>query len=547
MTLTATYDVVNTAGVDQNSADLLVGLCNEALRLWGDQLAGSADVLIRLEIIHGQATQVLADAGPAAGAVIQTDGDTKYWVSSLALRLQGNVIKRGDNAPDILIRVNADNLSSVYLDPTPATRGDLPADKYDGLSIILHELGHGLGFYGFFDNSTGTYADNTKSAFDYRVLAGDPSASFVGPSTKHILSSVPITNGNYGHYGNSPADPREGNILLGLMTGLGAVQGYAYGISALDIAMLADTGLGTNGDDVLDLPFLPSMRGGPGDDSITGGDGNNTLMGESGRDVLVGGGGNDRLFGGTENDNLTGGAGNDILNGGRGADVMAGAAGNDTYYVDDVKDLIYETDSQTGITVDPGGTDLIRSTVSCDLTVYGQQFIDNVILIGPAAADVTGNALANRIVGNAAANVLVGGDGGDVLAGGAGGDTLDGGAGRDVLTGGGGADSFVFSTAPMRGQSLDVVKDFHAADADSIALKLAVFGAAGPAGMLAEEAFYAAAGANRGHDASDRIIYNTDTGRLSYDPDGSGPLASIAFAQLRGAPALAAHDIWLVA
>jgi Ca2+-binding RTX toxin-like protein len=160
--------------------------------------------------------------------------------------------------------------------------------------------------------------------------------------------------------------------------------------------------------------------------------------------------------------------------------------------------------------------------------------------------DVTGNALANRIVGNAAANMLSGGDGADVMAGGAGDDTLIGDAGRDVLTGGAGADSFVFSTAPVRGQSLDVVKDFLEVDVDSIALKLAAFAAAGPAGLLADEAFYAAAGANRGHDASDRIIYNTDTGRLSYDPDGSGPQAAIAFAQLRGAPALAAHDIWLI-
>jgi len=35
--------------------------------------------------------------------------------------------------------------------------------------------------------------------------------------------------------------------------------------------------------------------------------------------------------------------------------------------------------------------------------------------------------------------------------------------------------------------------------------------------------FYAAAGASSGHDASDRIVYDTLTGRLYYDPDGHWP------------------------
>ncbi|KUR71576.1 hypothetical protein AQZ52_08110 [Novosphingobium fuchskuhlense] len=547
MALKATYDVVNTAAVPQLVANLLVGLCDEALKQWGEKLAGDADIAIRLEIIHGGETQVLADAGPDAGAVLKTDGDIKYWVSAVALKLQGNVIKNPDNAPDIVIRVNADNLSQVFLDPTPETRGPVPANKYDGLSIILHELGHGLGFNGFFDDATGTFAENYKSPFDYRIVAGSPYASFNGPTSSRILGGIPLTKGNGNHYGNDPGDPRGGNILLGLMNGLGAVPGYAYDIGALDLAMLADTGLGTIGNDVLDIPFLPMMRGGAGDDTITGGDGDNTLMGESGRDVITGSAGDDRLLGGTEVDNLTGGAGNDILDGGSGADVMAGGAGNDTYLVDDTGDLVYETDSSTGLVVDPGGKDVIRSSVACDMTAYGRQFIETVVLTRTAAVDVIGNALANRITGNAAANVLSGGDGGDVIAGGGGDDTLIGGAGRDVLTGGAGADSFVFATAPVRGLSLDVVRDFAEADGDRVALKFAMFAAAGFAGVLAEDAFYAAAGANRAHDASDRILYNTDTGRLSYDPDGTGPQAAIAFAQLRGAPTLAAHDIWLVA
>jgi Ca2+-binding RTX toxin-like protein len=547
MALTATYDLVNTAGVDQAKADLLVGLCSEALRLWGEKLAGNANVTIRLEIITEQSDQVLADAAPSAGAVVGVDGDTSYWVSSLALRLQGNVIRNPDNEPDITIRVNANALSSVFLDPSPATRDDLPQNKYDGLSIMLHELGHGLGFYGFFDESTGTFFENTKSAFDYRMIGGNPVNGFSGPNSFQFLTNIAITNGNYGHYGQSPGDPREGYILLGLMTGHGAVPGFAYQIGDIDVAILADTGLGTNGNDVLDLPFLPAMRGGPGNDSITGGAGNNRLWGDGGRDLIIGGDGNDRLFGGASRDIMDGGNGNDLLAGGTGADYMAGGAGNDTYIVDSAGDRVVEVEGQTGFFIDPGGTDVVRASVSCDLTRYGWQFIDKVVLTGAAAANVNGNALANTLIGNAAANVLSGGNGQDTLSGGAGDDTLIGGAGRDVLTGGNGADAFLFNLAPVGGQRLELIKDFASAQGDRIVLKLAVFGAAGPAGALDAEAFHAGAGATRGQDASDRIIYDTETGRLAYDPDGDGPLAASGFALLRGAPALAVQDIWLVA
>jgi Ca2+-binding RTX toxin-like protein len=49
--------------------------------------------------------------------------------------------------------------------------------------------------------------------------------------------------------------------------------------------------------------------------------------------------------------------------------------------------------------------------------------------------------------------------------------------------------------------------------------------------------FYKSATATAAHDADDRIVYNTTTGALYYDADGTGTDASpIQFATLTGSP-----------
>jgi Ca2+-binding RTX toxin-like protein len=112
-----------------------------------------------------------------------------------------------------------------------------------------------------------------------------------------------------------------------------------------------------------------------------------------------------------------------------------------------------------------------------------------------------------------------------------------------VLSGGAGADEFHFG-APAGTADADSITDF-VSGSDRI-----VLGNNHPAVQTAfdgfapgDERFYAAANASAGHDLTDRVVYDTSSGRLYYDADGSGATPALVMATLQGAPLLAATDI----
>jgi Ca2+-binding RTX toxin-like protein len=133
--------------------------------------------------------------------------------------------------------------------------------------------------------------------------------------------------------------------------------------------------------------------------------------------------------------------------------------------------------------------------------------------------------------------------GADTLGGGAGSDLLDGGLAADWLTGGAGEDSFRFSTALGDG-NVDRITDFDVAD-DMILLDNLIFESVGNDGALALGAFHGSA-SGVAHDADDRIIYDTDSGALSYDADGAGEDAAIQFARLSTNLNLSADDFVII-
>ena len=346
-----------------------------------------------------------------------------------------------------------------------------------------------------------------------------------------------------------------------------------------------------------------TIMGSTANNTLAGAAGNDTISADSGADVVFGGAGNDLLTGGDGNDILSGGSGIDMLDGGIGNDQLIGGFNADTYIVDHKSDLIIEVagqgtdrllarvsyvlaaaadveslqtisvasttainltgnvlaqnllgnagtnqldggagaaDTLTGL----GGNDsyVIRNAASVIIEGVGQGTADRVLAAtsfvlaadddievlqtvsknSTAALNLTGNALSQSLFGNAGAN------------------QLDGREGQDTLTGAGGADRFVFATA-IAPTNVDRITDFaHAVD--KILLEGGFFTGIGNGGLL-DSQFHAGA-SGQATSSTERIIYETDTGHLWYDADGSNTaIARVLFGTLTNvATGLTASD-----
>jgi Ca2+-binding RTX toxin-like protein len=341
--------------------------------------------------------------------------------------------------------------------------------------------------------------------------------------------------------------------------------------------------LTANVEDLVLEGYAADGTGNASDNQIVGNERGNTLIGMGGSDTLYGMGGNDLLIGGLgSTDNLHGGSGNDdyvvrdsldivhenaregidtvtatvdyvltanvenlilqegsfgagnsldnsltgnkfanTLNGQGGADTMRGLGGDDTYVVDNAGDVVIEAAGD--------GYDIVTTSVS--FTAGANNSIERIeavqVSTSTAVINLVGNGLANAIVGNAGSSLL------------------DGGAGNDTLTGGQGQDYFRFSSALGSGNR-DTITDFDAAN-DTIYLENGIFTQLVTSGNLARDLsqaeFHIGTAA---HDADDRIIYNSQTGALLYDADGTGAIAAVEFANVGADEGLTAVDFLVI-
>jgi Ca2+-binding RTX toxin-like protein len=347
---------------------------------------------------------------------------------------------------------------------------------------------------------------------------------------------------------------------------------------------------GTNtADTISGLAGNDRLYGASGDDSLGGDDGNDTLYGGSGNDYLLspsydgyppffdeghdvayGGAGNDFFYGverNAGNDRMFGGPGNDVF------DYTAGSTSFDNWFWDEHgfvpvgDDYIYggagidriQFSDPTPYPIGAGGSWGLSVPVGTDAVVVDLRA--GTFSSGEASGniysveEVMGSTGNDVILGKWTSEFLAGSHGDDYIAGRCGNDRIDGGWGADTLNGGAGRDAFVFNAIQLAdygdftvlsiGQA-DVIEDFTRGR-DKLVFENGPFGEWGAAQWgAAEDWFYAAAGATSGHDASDRLVYDTASGSLYYDIDGDGATEAFMVAHLQSAPALGADDITVI-
>jgi serralysin len=306
-------------------------------------------------------------------------------------------------------------------------------------------------------------------------------------------------------------------------------------------------------------------------ENARGSDFGDTIFGDSNANRIDGLGGDDSIDGDPGNDTISGGPGTNTLFGNTGVDTLVingtitsktrlsateirviGTTGGIAF---DDRASGFEQVLENGVLksiaffMGETATNNVQQTVIAETSVVAKI---NALVAGQT---LNGNGNANTISGEAGSDdiaglggndtlngrggddCLFGGTGVDRLNGGTGDDTLDGGPGLDNLTGGPGKDTFVFSSALAN--SSDVITDYTVAD-DTILISKSLVGNL-PAGSLAANRFKNTALGNIS--SEDRIIYESATGKLFFDSNGSGVGGRVLIATLPAGLAMVAGEI----
>jgi Ca2+-binding RTX toxin-like protein len=330
---------------------------------------------------------------------------------------------------------------------------------------------------------------------DNYVLGSGVEVEWLSTIANYATTALNLTGNEFGQYliGNEGTNMLDGGAGADIMFGLGGDDTYFVD----DAGDIVNEGAG-GGHDAIVASISLALAAGLEIEELRTPDSAATL---------------NLNFSGNEFDQiLRGDTGQNLLNGGGGADQLYGGRGNDIYFVDSA-DTVIEENSQ--------GSDAVYASGSFTLSFHTfVEWLSAADVGATTALNLTGNDLQQYLLGNA--------------------------GGSDVLVGYGGVDTFQFTsaleTSPVGPGNLDTIVDF-VSGTDKIALDDAVFAAIGSLGALAPGAFVTGTAAG---DADDRIIYDSATGQIFYDADGSGSGHAIWFATLQSAPALAASDIIVI-
>jgi hypothetical protein len=238
-----TYSVIfdDPGGSFSAYYDLIESHTLAAGAAWASNLVGDAslEVLIRFDDGIPRAT-----GRSMTSSFVRSNGTYNVFEQGAAAELRTGIDPNGSTA-DIEFTFNSDYLANeLWFDTDPVSRtATVPVNRTDAVSVFLHEFGHAFAFNGWLDLFTGTHPGDYESTFDELVDFDGSDFYFLGTWAVALYGGpVPLTYGNYHHFGNN--SPRPGQDLIpDLMNGVVFFRGERYDISPLDLAVLADVGL----------------------------------------------------------------------------------------------------------------------------------------------------------------------------------------------------------------------------------------------------------------------------------------------------------------
>ena len=437
----------------------------------------------------------------AAGATVTLKGTIPYWAFGTTITNAGtlNVITDHDVDLSAFSGTGLFNISTTKVDGSSLT-GSIGNDTITG------GLGNDI-LIGGGGNNRLTGGDGN----DTFIVTGNDTITDLSAGDILIVDGGATVNAKIGGAGWTATSATHNSGTVNITT------------SGLLVNLAADTDPGGNGYTVTNTSATGT--------TLTGSAFNDTLIGSAaGADILNGGLGNDILNGGGGNDTLTGGAGNDTFTINAGTDTITDLGnGNDVLLVGRgaaANVTIGGAWTATSDTHNLGTVNITTSGFLVDLSEAG----------GPNGYSVTNtSATGTTLIGSAFNDILIGG------------------AGNDSLTGGAGADAFVFNQLASP-TSYTTITDFVSSTGDSLVFSQAVFtgiSSADIGGALNTNEFISASGQKTATTNLQHFIYDTLTGALYYDADGSDNVFAPVQVALLGTPsshpALVNTDIHVIA
>lgn len=214
---------------------------------WSNTIYGRGTIDIQVTVA-GTTSIGTANGGPATSVYVGKDGSTAIYRGGAESELLTGKDPNGAS-PDILITIDPDFIKTyLYLDPDPAHPSAIPANRSDGIGVLVHEIGHGLGISGFRNADTGALP-SYESPWDRLVqLNADGSANFTGANAVSVFGGrVNVTTEHnaeqYFHLGSSASDA----IASDVMAGYGLSPGHLHRVSNVDLGVMKDLGLNVYG------------------------------------------------------------------------------------------------------------------------------------------------------------------------------------------------------------------------------------------------------------------------------------------------------------